>query len=149
MNSDSQKLTETDMIVSEMFPESHNFTYERDLKNSLVSQASQLFPGYKIFGDHEEGVEFSIEGKRIDLLMESINDSSLLAIELKSGEADYKVFGQISMYLGLLSKKFPNRGIRGVIIAGKINETLQYACLSSNQVFLKTYQMQLALNDAV
>ena len=111
-------------------------------------QADQFFPEYKIYGNNSEGVEFLIEGKRIDLLLENIEDGSLLAIELKSGEADFRVFGQISMYLGLLSKHFPNKTATGVIIAGEINDTLQNACLITNKIRLKTYQMQLTLIDA-
>ncbi len=126
----------------------YNFTYERDLQYSLILQVDQLFPGYKIYGNDNEGVEFLIEGKRIDLLLENIEDGSLLAIELKSGEADFRVFGQISMYLGLLSKRFPHKSANGVIIAGAINDTLQNACLTTEKIKLKTYQMQLTLIDA-
>ena len=126
----------------------YNFTYERDLKYSLIMQADQLFPEYKIYGNSSEGVEFLIEGKRIDLLLENIEDGSLLAIEIKSGEADFRVFGQISMYLGLLSKHFPDKKATGIIIAGDINDTLQNACLTTDKISLKTYQMQLTLFDA-
>lgn len=72
----------------------------------------------------------------------------MLAIELKSGDADFRVFGQISMYLGLLSKKFPNKTAIGIIIAGEINDTLQNACLTTDKIKVKTYQMQLTLFDA-
>lgn len=135
--------TDDDEITSTNF----NFTYERDLKNSLINQASQLFPGYAIYGSSQEGIEFLIEGKRIDLLLENVSDKSLLAVELKSGEADFRVFGQISMYLGLLSKRFPDRTAKGIIIAGEINDTLLNACLTTDKISLKTYQMQLTLND--
>ncbi|WP_319574998.1 hypothetical protein [uncultured Desulfobacter sp.] len=139
---------EENEVDNETASNSYNFTYERDLKYSLIMQVDQLFPGYKIYGNENEGVEFLIEGKRIDLLLENIGDGSLLAIELKSGEADFRVFGQISMYLGLLSKQFPNKTAMGVIIAGEINDTLQNACLTNDKIKLKTYQMQLTLIDA-
>lgn len=85
--------------------ESSNFTYERDLQSSLISQISVLFEGYKIYGAGLEGVEFPIEGKRIDVLLEETGGKSLIAVELKSGVADFRVFGQVSMYIGLLSKR--------------------------------------------
>src|SRR5690554_2289308 len=45
---------------------SNNFSYERDLKTSMISQISELFPEHKIYGENNEGVEYLIEGKRID-----------------------------------------------------------------------------------
>jgi len=125
-----------------------NFTYERDLENSLIKQAESLFPKFKIFGSNREGIEYCIEGKRIDLLLENIEENILLAIELKAGAADFRVFGQISMYLGLLSKKYPDKKISGLIIAGEIDESLKNACLITDKIELRTYQMQLSLEKA-
>ncbi|MDX9805663.1 MAG: endonuclease NucS, partial [bacterium] len=132
----------------QLFCENMNFTYEKDLKNSLVNQVGELFSKYKIFGNSNEGVEYLIEGKRIDLLLESHDKNELLAIEIKAGKADFKVFGQISMYLGLLSKKFPDKNLKGLIIAGSIDETLKNACLITDKVSMKTYKMQLLLENA-
>lgn len=125
-----------------------NFAYERDLQTTLCAQVSTLFPDYIIFKeDNNSGVEYTIEGKRIDVLLEHVNNKSLLAVELKSGVADYRVFGQISMYLGLLQKKFPNSDISGVIIAGSIDEGLQWACETTNKIKFKVYRMSLELED--
>lgn len=123
---------------------SNNFSYEKDLKTSMVSQISELFPEYKIYGENNEGVEYLIEGKKIDILLEK-NDGSLFAIELKSGSANYKVFGQLSMYLGLLMDKFPEKEIRGCIVAGEIDNTLKSATKTTEMVVLKTYKMKLEL----
>ena len=122
----------------------NNFSYEKDLKNSMVSQITELFPEYKIFGENNEGVEYLIGGKRIDILLEK-NDGNLLAVELKSGIANFKVFGQISMYLGLLMEKFPNKNIKGCIVAGEIDNTLKSATKTTELVSLKTYKMKLEL----
>lgn len=124
-----------------------SFTYERDLQKSLCMDIENLFPYYKIFGTNDEGIEFSIKGKRIDVLLSHKETDDLLAIELKSGVADFKVFGQISMYLGLLKNKFPDKKVEGIIIAGTIDESLFYACSTSNLISLKTYKMKLQLND--
>jgi hypothetical protein len=43
-------------------------SYEKDLQNSLILQAEELFPGYKVFEDN--GREYNIHGKKIDLLLE-------------------------------------------------------------------------------
>jgi len=140
--------TETELEVGEMNETNRNFSYERDLKNSMISQINELFPEYEIYGENNKGVEFLIEGKRIDILLEK-NDGSLLAVELKSGIANFKVFGQISMYLGLLMERFPNKEIRGCIVAGEIDNTLKSATKTNNLVELKTYKMKLELTNEI
>ena len=124
----------------------NNFSYEKDLKNSMISQIPELFPNHKIFGKNNEGVEYLIDGKRIDILLEK-NDGSLLPIELKSGVANFKVFGQTSMYLGLLMERFPQKVIRGCIVAGEIDNTLKSATKTTKLIQLKTYKMKLELKD--
>ena len=143
------KMIDDNFIDNEdsMISNNLSFTYEIDLKNSLINQVEELFPSYKIFGNYNEGVEYSINGKRVDLLLENLEKDVLLAIELKSGIADFRAFGQISMYLGLLSKRFPGKEIRGMIIAGEIDKTLEAACLTNDKIGLKKYSMKLMLED--
>jgi hypothetical protein len=125
------------------------FSYEKDLQNSLISQAEELFPGYKIFGEHNEGIEYNINGKRIDLLLENKNEKKLLVVELKAGLADYKVFGQISMYMGPLIQKNHDKEILGVIIAGEIDDSLKMAVLANKNVKTMTYKMKLTLEEII
>ena len=127
---------------------STNFAFEKDLRTALCSHISELFPEYHIYGGLGIGVEYSIGGKRIDVLLEHEHSKNLLVVELKSGEADFKVFGQISMYIGLLSRQFPERNIIGVIIAGSIDDSLVQACEITDKVSLKTYRMSIELEDA-
>ena len=122
-----------------------NFAYEKDLQTALCSQIIELFPSYKIYGGPSIGIEYSISGRRIDVLLE--NEESLLVVELKSGVADFKVFGQISMYIGLLQRQFPEKKISGVIVAGSIDESLIQACETSEKITLKTYRMSIELEN--
>ncbi len=125
-----------------------NFAYEKDLQTSLCAQITELFPDYQIFGSGLVGIEYSIGGKRIDVLLESKDGQKLLAVELKSGIADYKVFGQISMYIGLLAEQFPNKKVFGVVVAGGIDPGLKQACSITDRVMLKIYRMSIELDDA-
>ena len=134
--------------TEEEIDEFNNFTYERDLQSALIAEIPRLFEGYKIYGTGLEGVEYSLDGKRIDVLLEHEERNDLLVIELKAGIADYKVFGQMSMYIGMLSKRIPGANISGVIIAGEIDESLRNACAITKQVSLKTYKMKLELENA-
>ncbi|MGB7816489.1 MAG: hypothetical protein WBL28_09095, partial [Methylotenera sp.] len=61
---------------------------------------------------------------------------------------DFKVFGQISMYIGLLKRQFPERNISGVIIAGSIDDSLVQASEITDKISLKTYRMSIELEDA-
>jgi RecB family endonuclease NucS len=123
-------------------------TYEKDLKSALCKQLTQLFPGYRIFGLNREGIEYPIGGRRIDVLLEDTISDTLLAIELKSGVAGDRAFGQIAAYLGLLKTRFPDRKIEGLIISAEIDESLKHACLIADSVSLKTYKMILQLEEA-
>lgn len=67
LSSENEILDEEDL---DYIASSNNFSYEKDLKKSMVSQISELFPEYKIYGDNNEGVEYLIEGKKIDILLE-------------------------------------------------------------------------------
>ena len=125
-----------------------NFAYEKDLQTALCAQIIELFPNYKIFGNGLLGVEYQIGGRRIDVLLESANSDELLVVELKSGVADYKVFGQISMYIGLLMEQFPEKRISGCIVAGGIDQSLKQACSTTDRMSLKVYRMSIELEDA-
>lgn len=125
-----------------------NFAYEKDLQTSVCAQISELFPGYRIFGGSSVGIEYLISGKRIDILLEKIDTGNLLVVELKSGIADYKVFGQIAMYMGLLIAQFPDREISGVIVAGGIDPGLKHASATNASIGLKVYRMSVEFDDA-
>lgn len=125
-----------------------NFAYEKDLQTSLCAQITELFPDHRIFGNRSLGIEYAIGGRRIDVLLESRDGSELLVVELKSEVADYKVFGQVSMYMGLLMEQFPNKRILGVIVAGGIDPSLRQACATTDRVTLKVYRMSIELEDA-
>ena len=125
-----------------------NFAYEKDLQRTLCAQVAELFPEHRIFGGTSVGVEYSIGGRRIDVLLEQEATAALLVVELKSGIADFRTFGQMSMYIGLLQAQFPDRFISGVIVAGSIDDSLRQAASTTDRVSLKVYRMSLELDDA-
>lgn len=53
------------------------------------------------------------------------------------------------MYLGLLSKEFPTKIIRGLIIASEIDESLINASLITEKIKVKTFQMKLSLRNII
>lgn len=79
-----------------------NFSYERDLKNSMVLQISELFPEYKIFGKKNEGMEYLIEVKWIDILLENEN-GVLMAVGLKSRSCEIQGFRSTFNVFGFIN----------------------------------------------
>ncbi|MBL8432641.1 MAG: hypothetical protein JNK80_09625 [Dechloromonas sp.] len=134
--------------AEQVFPPAGNFAYEKDLQTALCAQITELFPNYRIFGNGIIGIEYAVGGRRIDVLLESADGSELLVVELKSGVADYKVFGQISMYIGILMQQFKDKKILGAIVAGGIDESLKQACATTDRISLKVYRMSIELEDA-
>src|SRR5581483_6569618 len=129
------------VTAEEAEPANQRFTYERDLHNTLERQARELFPEYQLIGS-----EYSIGNERLDLLLE--RDSQLVVVELKAGVATYEVFGQISMYIGLVKAQYPGHEVHGLIVASEIHEGLKAACTTSDIIKCKTYKMIIALEDA-
>ncbi|MBA6256763.1 endonuclease NucS domain-containing protein [Colwellia sp. MB3u-28] len=125
---------------------SMNFEYEVDLQTQICSQIPELFPEYVIFGGISVGVEYEVGSRKIDILLENTNDGSLLVVELKSGRAGIKVIDQIYMYISLIRRVFPKRGVTGVIIAGKIDDSLIQASKVNSLVSIMTYSIGVQLN---
>jgi hypothetical protein len=119
-----------------------NFICERDLQKLLVQQIDKLFPEYDSYDE-----QYSIEDETIDILLKNKEKNNLAAIELKAGLANGEVFGQISSYLGMLMEKFPEKNIEGIIIAGKIDNSLKKACKTNQKIKVMVYNMQIALKD--
>ena len=128
----------------EIITEEVNFTYERDLQDSLTRQIDKLFPEYTLFKD---GVEYYIDGKRIDVLLENKLKNELLVIELKAGLAKKETLGQISEYMGKLKKKFNDKIINGIIIAGEIDDSLKDACFPFPNLKTMIYRIELSLME--
>jgi hypothetical protein len=133
---------DTDSIEYPDDTEETNFSYERDLQKSLVQQIDKLFPEYDSYDE-----QYSIESKKIDILLQKKEGNKVTAIELKAGLASREVFGQISSYLGMLMDKFPEKEIKGIIIAGKIDNSLKKACKTNPNIKVMEYNMQITLRD--
>jgi hypothetical protein len=96
--------------------------FRKWLVNRGNEGAAKSYPGAvnRVSKHYSENTGVPIDGNQ-----------SLLAIELKSGVADFKVFGQMSMYVGLLKQRFPDKEVKGLIISGSIDESFQKSPLPS------------------
>jgi hypothetical protein len=115
---------------------------EGNLENLTRIIVEEHFPDYKIFRKHNEKPDL--------LVLENINENELLIIELKYGSADSNVLPPILDYCGSISKEFPNKKIKGIIIVGEIDKSLVNAC--SNPLIdigVMKYQIRIDLEKIV
>jgi RecB family endonuclease NucS len=114
---------------------------EIDLENSLVGNLDQLEKGLKLYRDDSRtGQQFVAKGAGIIDLLANDSSGDLVVIELKAGEADKKVCGQIQAYMGWVKKNLAGqRRVRGIIVANEFTEKLALASGVVPDLALKKY----------
>ena len=123
---------------------------ESDLENFLVADLNQLDKGLKLYevpGVTGRQLDAGAAG-RIDLLaVDSRND--FVVIELKAGEADRQVCGQVQAYMGwVLEHLAAGRLVRGIIVASSFTERLRLAAKVVPALCLKAYSVVFRFRDA-
>lgn len=104
---------------------SNQFNYEKDLRNFLAENLSQIEQGMQLYGmEHPAGGK-----KRIDILALD-NNNDFVVIELKRSEGHTEVIGQISLYMAWVQENLATaeQKVRGIIICNQITENLRLAC---------------------
>lgn len=125
------------------------FSLEYDLENSLVSNLEQLEKGLRLYQKNgTSGQQFDARpAGRIDILA---LDSKLcfVVIELKAGEADRQVCGQVQSYMGWVKENLADHGeVRGIIIASDFTDRLVYAAKVVPNLKLKKYEISFKFTD--
>ena len=121
---------------------------EADLEDALVLNLGQLEPGLRLY-EPQRGRQFNAEAAgRIDLLAVDAKDN-LVVIELKAGDADRQVCGQIQAYMGWVKVNLAGpRSVRGIIVAHQFTERAKLAATVVPLLSLKTYRVNFAFSDA-
>jgi len=114
---------------------------EYDLENSLISNLEQLEKGLKLY--REGGVvgqQYMAKGAGIIDLLATDSNGDLVVIELKAGEADKQVCGQITAYMGWVKKNLAGKKkVRGIIVANDFTIKLALAASIVPGLALKKY----------
>jgi hypothetical protein len=127
-----------------------SLSLERDLENTLLARLDQLEPGLQLYdhgGVRGQQIDTGVVG-RLDLLATD-GQGRLVVIELKVGQADDKVCGQLLRYMGWVKREVADgREVRGIIIASSFNERILYAVDALPGVKLKKYEINFSFTSA-
>lgn len=125
------------------------FAAESDLRDFLARNLNLIEPGLSLFEHNgKTGVEFYIEGGRIDLLTQDSN-GHYVVIELKLSRGHEKTLGQILYYMAWVDKNLGNAPSRGVIIAREIPNTIILAVNRAENISLFEYELSVSLQRIV
>ncbi|NQU42318.1 DUF91 domain-containing protein [bacterium] len=117
---------------------------ERDIQGYLGSRLSDLEEGLVL---KENGVEFSTDAGRIDLLAVD-RDGVPVVIEVKAGRARDSAFGQLLGYMGCLSESQENgERVRGILVASSFDKRVVYAARSLPEVKLVGYHVSFEFGE--
>ena len=109
------------------------------LKILFLRTVDTIFSGYEISHKAQDSEA---------VILESKTEKKVLVVLLESGIADFVTFGKLSAKLPSFMELFKKDGIEveGVIIAGKINESLVQACKTNSKIKLKRFDLELVLS---
>lgn len=126
--------------------ETFEFAFEAHLRDFLARNLDQVEAGLRLYSsDGRTGVEFTVDGGRIDLLAVDRSDK-LVVIELKLSRGRNRTLGQLLYYMGWIDQHLGNGPCRGFIIASEINEELSVAVARVPGVQLARYRMSFAID---
>lgn len=129
-----------------------SFALESQLQDFLASNIERIpINGMKLKlykdSDGRSGKEFATnEVGRIDILAVD-EKGDYLVCELKRAETPDKTIGQLTRYMGWVKKTIgKGKKVRGVIVAGKIDNYLRYSIEALSDVSLFEYEISFKLN---
>jgi len=125
------------------------FSLEVDLEKSLVGNLDQLEKGLKLYrADGFVGQQLVAKPAGIIDLLATDSNGDLVVIELKAGEADRQVCGQIQAYMGWVKSNLASgKKVRGVIVASEFTDKLKLAVTVVPDLALKKYQISFKFSE--
>jgi endonuclease len=120
--------TEVSLDADETNEGSHEFAFERDLRNYLSKNLASIEQGLKVYQDEEfSGIEFPVGGRFIDILAVDAHGDCVV-VELKVSRGHERAIGQILRYMAWVKKNIASgKNVRGIIVANEVSEDLQLA----------------------
>jgi hypothetical protein len=121
------------------------FALEAHLRDFLAQNLDRIESGLRLHVSPEnKGIEFPVDGGRIDLLAVDRN-GKYVVFELKLSQGRNKTLGQILYYMGWVDQHLGKGPCRGFIVANEITDDLITAVARVPGVHLAKYRMNFAL----
>ena len=121
------------------------FPLEAQLRDFLAANLERIEPGLRLYTlDDRTGIEFAVDGGRIDILAVDRADH-FVVIELKLSRGRTRTLGQLLYYMGWVDQNLGKAPCRGVIIASEISDELSLSVARVPGVQLAKYRMTFAI----
>ena len=118
---------------------------EAQLRDYLAKNLGKLEKGLNFWHDSPPSVEYTINGRRIDILAKDLQGNPVI-IELKRERAYDRVVGQALLYQALVSAKFGVGKVRVILVANEMTTELRLACTKQLDFTLFEYELTMQLN---
>lgn len=124
---------------------------ESQLEDFIIQNwdESELGKKYELIYDDGDlkSQQYLTDIGKIDILAKDKDDGSYVVIELKRNQTSDDTVGQVMRYMGWVKDNLDNGDVKGIIIAGKYDEKLNYAqkMIKNIEVFL--YEVNFKLNE--
>ena len=125
------------------------FYMEKQLEDFILTNWEQTEFSKSLDLIYEDGVlisqQYRTEIGPIDILAKDKSTGDFVVIELKRNQSSDDTLGQIMRYMGWVSEKLENPGVRGIIVAGKFDRKLEFAqkLMPTIQVYLYEVDFKL------
>ena len=127
------------------------FYMEKQLEDFIVENWDNTQFGSKLELIYEEGSLKSQQYKTdigpIDILAKDKESGQYVVIELKKNQTSDDTVGQVLRYMGWVKEKLNDSNVRGVIVAGKYDEKLNYARQMIPGLEVYIYEVQFNLRE--
>jgi len=127
------------------------FYMEQQLEDFIIRNWKETELGKKYDLIHEEGElisqQYHTDIGRIDILAKDKKDGCYVVIELKRNQTSDDTIGQVTRYMGWIKKNLGDSDVKGIIVAGKYDEKLDYAQEMTPNIEVFLYQVDFKLNE--
>lgn len=129
------------------------FYMEKQLEDFIIENWDSTQLGVELDLIYEEGLlrsqQFRTGIGPIDILAKDKRTGGYVVIELKKNQTSDDTVGQILRYMGWIKEELKDDAVRGVIVAGKYDQKLDYArkMIPGLEVFI--YEVQFNLKEYV
>ena len=118
---------------------------ERQVEDFLEKNVEKVEEGLKLYynKNNRSGRQYLTSAGIIDLLCVD-EDKNFVIIEIKKEKGSDKTIGQITRYMGWVKENLAgDRKVRGIIIANKVDEKLEYSASVLSNIDIKYYKIEL------